>query len=399
MVTNTMTINKIVDLFKDWSIAKAPFINDFGFGPLWDFGTSRQMKYPCMWVDLETSSNINILNRQLIPEFNFIVMFLDKENIQDNVENTNGMRSNNVGHIMSDTFQLGQDFISDLILSHAGTGFTLINSVIPNKIYDETTDKVYGWAFSFTMRTSVINCKDSSIVPPSTCSPAIYKNSDNTFEQLINSGQTFTSEDINIMVADGTLQFPSNKNINLSEYIKVQTLPSGIYTPKNVVSGPFDLLWNQTAFSTTSDGKIERGNDAPAWTSCGNFLIPHNGDFDLQFSIPNNISAQEFVMCGLSYVVIPPFGAYEYYRSLNFAFYRNEPYVNIIEVSEGRANTFVGANLVEVYTIKRVGMKIQYWIDNLMIREVNIQNTGPMSFDSSILFPGKIIDNIKVIIP
>lgn len=219
MVTNTMTINKIVDIFKEWSEAKSPFINDFGFGPIWDFGTSRQMKYPCMWVDLETSSNINITNRKMIPEFNLIVMFLDKENIQDNVDNINGMRSNNVGHIMSDMFQVGQDFINDLILSYANSGFSLVNTVTANKVYDETTDKVYGWAFNFTMQTSVITCKDPSILPPSNCAPAIYKNSDNSYTELITSGSTFIAPDITVTLANEVLTFPSNLDLDLSDYI------------------------------------------------------------------------------------------------------------------------------------------------------------------------------------
>lgn len=390
MVTNTMTINKIVDIFKDWSIAKAPFVNDFGFGPIWDFGTSRQMKYPCMWVDLETSSNINISNRSMVPEFNLIVMFLDKENIQDNVEDINGMRSNNVGHIMSDTFQLGQDFINDLIISYNGSGFSLINQVTANKIYDETTDKVYGWAFSFTMRTSVINCKDASIIPPSSCFPAKYQNSDESYEQLINSGSTFIAPDITVTLGDGVQTFPSNTNIDLSNYYPAESLlPSGTYIPKNTVTGPFDLLWqNQTTNVVTGTGTIENTVNIGNFEERGTFKINHLGNFELKFKFTS-----DNLITGLSYFT-------DFYQTHSYGIEHSLILQSGILYVYGNAYTHFSINATNAdnFSIERIGDQLNYKLNNTIIYTQTLDFITGFVFKTAMKDIGQVYD-IQLIIP
>lgn len=278
MATSIITINSLIDIFNNWADAKAPLINDFGFGPIWDFGTSRQMKYPCMWVDLETTSSVSVTNKSMVPQYSMIFMFLDKENIQDNVDNINGLRSNNVGHIMSDTFQLGQDFINDLVMTYNQQGIVIVNDVLASKVYDETTDKVYGWSFSITLRTPYINCA-ANILP--TCKPVIIKNSNDAFNISVASGDTYILPDTPVIVKD------QNDNILTSG-----NLPS---VTGGIIGITTDCL-DATANLKDEDGNDISSTDIPSGTS-QNITAP-NGTVVIKNTDNTTLYIQEVLSAG-----------------------------------------------------------------------------------------------------
>ena len=158
-----ITNNNIIDIFKQWATLRAPFINDFAYGPLSDYGTTRQMKYPCMWVTDNPSSNITITNRTFTPEPSYIILFMDQINNQKNTEKDVSNNSNNVIHVMSDTQQLVYDFLNESILSFNKLGLIINENVSMEPFYDETTDKVCGWSLTFGLKVPYHNCIDATL--------------------------------------------------------------------------------------------------------------------------------------------------------------------------------------------------------------------------------------------
>lgn len=154
-----ITINQLVKIFRQWS-EKHKMINDFGFGPVWDFGMSKEMNYPAMWVDFNPSSYYNVSKTNITPSYSFIILFVDKENIQENVLNENGYLSNNVADIMSDMEQLCRDFIS-FINMNTKIGISVEGNVNLTNVIDETQDKVYGFSMTLNIRTPFYLCNNN----------------------------------------------------------------------------------------------------------------------------------------------------------------------------------------------------------------------------------------------
>jgi hypothetical protein len=157
MSVNIISLNQIIALFKDFA-DRHYFINDFGYGATSDIGTSRQMEFPYMWVTTTQDSVINPQNRTAIPDLSFVVLFMDKTNNQENYLDINGVNSNNVQEILSDTLQTLQDFITEIQVSFGDYGLMLIDVVRCYPGIDETQDSVNGWIGEFTIRVKHSNC-------------------------------------------------------------------------------------------------------------------------------------------------------------------------------------------------------------------------------------------------
>jgi len=166
MKLEILTFNKTIYLFKQWAILNKGLINDFGFGPVYDFGTSRQMNYPAMWVDLQTDSPLLLENRVMQPTFSFNALFIDKINNEYNINQENGYQSDNRHHIMSDCYQLGQDFLMYIQNTLKPLGLSVQANITTSKVEDETPDKVCGWVFGFQLNVKHYNCgtEDTSLL-------------------------------------------------------------------------------------------------------------------------------------------------------------------------------------------------------------------------------------------
>lgn len=157
MATNIISLNQIIDLFKDFSNRHYQ-INDFGYGPTSDIGTSVQMKFPYMWVTTQQDSIISVENRTAIPSLKFACLFMDKTNIQPNVENINGVDSNNIQEILSDQLQILQDFITEIQVNFSNFGMIIDGDVTCYPAVDETQDSVNGWVGEFSLKLRHSNC-------------------------------------------------------------------------------------------------------------------------------------------------------------------------------------------------------------------------------------------------
>lgn len=143
------TINKMVDLLEFWAESKAPFINDFYFGNIYDVNSSKKVKYPLMVVDLSPVHSMEYNGGKISNGVNFIIGFFDQENDQINVDGVNGYRSSNVGDVISDTRQLINDLMKEFTINNTWRDLNISTSNGTKSInlkLNDTGDKIYGWA-------------------------------------------------------------------------------------------------------------------------------------------------------------------------------------------------------------------------------------------------------------
>ena len=50
MANNSFSVNQIVSIFRDLAI-RHEMVNDFGYGPSYNIGASRPMKFPYIWLE------------------------------------------------------------------------------------------------------------------------------------------------------------------------------------------------------------------------------------------------------------------------------------------------------------------------------------------------------------
>jgi len=158
MANRIVTYNEIIDKMRDF-VAAHPNLRFFGSGPTSEIATSEEMDFPYMWATHEQDSNFIISNKNITPELNFTIMFLDKINDQENVENAVGDDSDNTQDVLSDAFQHIQDFLNEVLVNWGLTGISFSEDLITAfPVYDETTDKVSGWAVRIALRMKYYNC-------------------------------------------------------------------------------------------------------------------------------------------------------------------------------------------------------------------------------------------------
>lgn len=145
-------------MFNDFSTDHLQ-LNDFGYGPTSDIGTSKNMSFPYLWVTHSQASSIVISNKTQIPEMSLTFIIVDQINNQKNYLDVNGNNSNNTQEIMSDMFQVAQDFIGYIITDLNKYGVKVMDeSMGISPVMDETTDKVSGWSLDLRLKIVYSNC-------------------------------------------------------------------------------------------------------------------------------------------------------------------------------------------------------------------------------------------------
>ena len=155
---NIISLNQLIQIFKDFAIAHYQ-LNDFGYGSTSMIGTSRQMTPPYLWITHRSPSTIGVTNKTQIPEIVLTFIIVDKINQQTNYEETNGYESNNEQEVLSDTFQITQDLVNFISTQLGVYGIMLSeDSISPEIVEDETTDKVSGWMCDIRLKLIHSNC-------------------------------------------------------------------------------------------------------------------------------------------------------------------------------------------------------------------------------------------------
>jgi len=388
--------NNFIQIFKEWAESKAGLINDFGYGPLSDWGNTRQLKYPCMWVT-DRPGVVTIGNRNMTPTHNFSILFVDQINIQDNTQNENANDSDNRIHIMSDTKQLAYDFLNDSII--AFNAFKIIveptSECIP--VEDETTDKVNGWMLDVSFRTPYLNCTIPSISPMPTCQPAYISNSDDSFTLDALSGMQTELDDITVTVGGGAvLNFPSNKNLNLGDYYYAVN-PTGTRIPQTIPiqNGNTQVPWLSSVNVTTGLGTIQKVSGPRGYNSQGIFIISTLGDFEVEWRFNNYI---DIMYAGLNYVDAAPTE-----MDIDFAFQTDNGF-NIRYVENGTVKGFAPffANANTLFAIRRTGFQIHYIVDGNIVYTSNViassnaLSRGYMLFDCALIEIGNGLKDVKL---
>ena len=157
MSVNIVSLNQIIDLFKSFADEHF-FIKDFGYGATSEIGTTRQMKFPYLWLSLDQNSTIVVSNKTAIPQYGITCIFMDKINIQKNYLDINGVDSDNSQEVLSDTLQLLQDLITEIEVNWGNYGLRIEGDVSCFPGVDETTDKVNGWVGQFNLKVKHSNC-------------------------------------------------------------------------------------------------------------------------------------------------------------------------------------------------------------------------------------------------
>lgn len=206
--TNIITMNQLIKMFSDFADAHLQ-LNDFGYGPTSDIGTSRQMEFPYMWATHRGSSRLTVNNKTQIPQMTMTFLVVDQINIQSNYKDANGLDSDNSQEIISDTLQIIQDFVTYVSSQLGKYGVKLMeNDITCEPVFDETPDKVSGWVIDMDLQLRHSNCSypiDGIDVPVvSNCPTAIVKNSNGTFSISITAGATQVLPDVTHTDSDGS---------------------------------------------------------------------------------------------------------------------------------------------------------------------------------------------------
>lgn len=262
-----LTRNQIIKIFSDFADAH-DMINDFGYGDTSEIGTTRQMKFPYMWVyDDATSIDTIHQTKNQTALHGFIITFLDQENEQENFDDNVGFNSDNRQELMSDMFQLCQDFVTFIQTQGHEWGLSLTDgSVTADRTYDETTDKSYGWFINIELRTKHFNCdlpgdfdgiNPFPPCPEAECDGSTVENSNQSYQVSVDDGSTLVLPDINVTInGEDQGNFPS-----------VQDLTLNFTCPSADCNSAEPLRTGQTtSYATNDDGDLEFGRDT-SWTT------------------------------------------------------------------------------------------------------------------------------------
>lgn len=156
--TFIITFNQLMKLFNQFQQAH-PQLNDFGYGPTYDIGTSRVMEFPYMWITHEIDSTIQVVNSVIQPFENLTIIFADKLNEQKNILKTNGENSNNGQEIISDMKTVALDLVTEIVKNWGQYGVMIDGDVSTYVVSDETDDKVNGVGIRISLKEKHVMCQ------------------------------------------------------------------------------------------------------------------------------------------------------------------------------------------------------------------------------------------------
>lgn len=153
-----ITINQILDEFNNF-VNNHKQLKDFGYGPTYNIGKTKDMQYPYLWTTHQFSSNIEVNeNKTIIPNLSFSIIVMDQINDIKN-KDINGQDSHNGQEIMSDNFQILQDFIIYVMTSSFFIKNRIkIEDINIDPLFDADQDLTNGWLMNFNLRMPFINC-------------------------------------------------------------------------------------------------------------------------------------------------------------------------------------------------------------------------------------------------
>lgn len=144
------SLNNIIEDFRTFATQDG-FINSFGYGEVYDIGTTTSNTYPLMWVTHTQSSSIDVMNKNITPKLRFTFLFLDRYNIQENLSPENGFSTNNCSEIISDQYFNAFRFLNYISQNKK---YNVVNATI-DVLTDQTKDKLYGARLDLEIKMSL----------------------------------------------------------------------------------------------------------------------------------------------------------------------------------------------------------------------------------------------------
>jgi len=144
MANNTVTINKIIAMFKDLSI-RHDMINDFGYGNTYDIGASRTMLFPYLWLEPTTTRILmGQTNAYRVMVYGFNIYLMDKVekgdgNYQDTLSDTNFI----LNTVLTELSQ--HQYYIDMNVSMDG-------DISADPVVFSTDDYVNGWMATISLK-------------------------------------------------------------------------------------------------------------------------------------------------------------------------------------------------------------------------------------------------------
>ena len=168
MASNTPSLQKIISIFKDLSL-RHEMVADWGYGPTYNIGASRQMKFPYIWVENSQSETLKSANGYKENLYTFTVYCLDKINKGDD----------NYDQIISDTHYILDTIIQEIAQHkyYVDMNLSIDGNIIFQPVVEATDDNTNGWQADITLKSPVRYTYCNSPIEPITGYETILTNS------------------------------------------------------------------------------------------------------------------------------------------------------------------------------------------------------------------------------
>lgn len=159
MANNTVSINKIVSIFQDLAI-RQEMVNDFGYGPAYNIGASREMKFPYIWVENSSGTTQRSDNGYKVNLYNFVIYCMDKINFGED----------NYNEIISDTHYILDTIVQEISQHkyYIDMNLSIDGDITFNPVVEATDDNVNGWQIDITIKQPIRYTPCNSPIEPIT---------------------------------------------------------------------------------------------------------------------------------------------------------------------------------------------------------------------------------------
>lgn len=159
MANNTVSINKIVSIFKDLSI-RQKMVNDFGYGPTYNIGASNEMTFPYIWIENNSTTTQRSDNGFKVNLYTFTIFCLDKINYGED----------NYDDIISDTHYILDTMIQEIAQHkyYVDMGLSIEGDITFQPVVEAFDDNVNGWQCDITIKQPVRYTPCNSPIEPIT---------------------------------------------------------------------------------------------------------------------------------------------------------------------------------------------------------------------------------------
>jgi hypothetical protein len=157
MANDTLSINKIVSIFRDLAL-RNKMVTDFGYGPTYNIGASRQMNFPYIWVEQNSTSTNKSDNGYKEAYLTFTIFCMDKISMGDD----------NYDEIISDTHYILDTMIQEIAQHkfYIDMNLSIDGDIVCDPVVEGTDDNVNGWQCDITLKMPIRYTPCNSPIEP-----------------------------------------------------------------------------------------------------------------------------------------------------------------------------------------------------------------------------------------